>query len=130
MRYRFVRSDYRCELGVVMELRSSLQWLSLVERCTVARLTLMYKIVHGLADVNIDHLLKDMTTQTRIGTGQFTFQHIAVNTDIYNNSFYQRTIPEWNSLPIDVCTASSAEKFKSKIAQVDIKSLVKNPHYQ
>ena len=84
--------------------------------------------MHGLVDINANHILKDKTSQTRTGSGQFTFQHIAVNKDIYANSFYLRTIPKWNSLPIDVRTASSVEQFK--FAQMDINSLLKNSHYQ
>ena len=92
---------------------------------------LMYNTVHRLVDINADHIIKDKTSKTCTGSDLFTFQHIAENKDIYANySFYPRTIPEWNSLPIDVRTPSSVEQFKSKITQVDINSLLKNSHYQ
>ena len=41
----------------------------------------------NIVDINADHLLKNIPSQTHTGSGQFTFQHIAVNKDIYANSF-------------------------------------------
>ena len=73
---RFVKSDYRREPSVVTELLSSLNWQSLAERRMAARLTMIYKMVHGLVDINTDGLLDEQATQTRDGSLSSTYRRI------------------------------------------------------
>ena len=71
-----MKTDYRREPGVVTEPLSSLKWQSLAKRRMAARLTMMYKTVHGLVDINTDGLLDDQATQTRDGSLPYTYRQI------------------------------------------------------
>ena len=53
---RFVSGDYRRESSV-MNMISNIGWQSVEERRAIARLTLSYKIVHGLVDISTSPLL-------------------------------------------------------------------------
>jgi hypothetical protein len=48
-----------------------------------------------------------------------SFQIPASSTTLRRESFYPRTIQEWNSLPANVTTAGSLETFKVLISQLE-----------
>ena len=71
-------------------------WQSLQERRAVNRLTLMYKTVHGLSEVQfLNPIRKTRTTRSASGNG---FRNVRSNKNCYRSSFLPRTIPEWNNL--------------------------------
>ena len=54
---RFVKGDYRQQSSVTQMIKD-LGWQSLQERRAISRLSLMYKIVHGLSEVQLPNLMR------------------------------------------------------------------------
>ena len=108
---RFVTNNYRDYVpGAVTNMITQLGWESLEDRRTKSRLTMMYKISHGLVDVNHQHHLIPGDRRTR---GTTKFREIAASRDGYKYSFYPRTIRQWNKLPSETTAAPSLEGFKA-----------------
>ena len=126
---RFVKSDYRREPGVVTERLSSLKWQSLAKRRMAARLTMMYKTVHGLVDSNTDVLLDEQATQIREGSLPSTYRRILARKAVYSESFFPRTVSECNTLPGELRAAASVDKFKSGLLHIDLGHLRQDSHH-
>ena len=107
-----------CDLG----------WQSLEARRAVSRLSLMYKIAHGLVDVESQILVRSGRA-TRQSQGQH-YRNISVLKSCYRASFFPRTVPEWNHLPPHIRNASSVDCFKSTLMRdQDINDLISKSHY-
>jgi hypothetical protein len=91
-----------------------LKWPILEERRQRARLVLIYKIVNGLVKIDATDRLIQPTRLSR-NMGQHSFQIPSCNTIIRKESFYPRTIRDWNALPTDTDTAKSLESFKTHV---------------
>ena len=91
-----------------------LKWPRLEERRQKARLVLMYKIVNGLVKIDATDRLVQPSRLSR-NMGQHSFQIPSCNTIIRKESFYPRTIRDWNALPTDTATAKSLESFKAHL---------------
>jgi hypothetical protein len=79
---------------------------------------LLYKISNNLVKIDPTsklippkHLSRNMHDRS--------FQIPASSTTLRRESFYPRTIREWNSLPASVATAGSLETFKVLIRQLE-----------
>ena len=57
-----------------------------------ARLTMMYKTVHGLVDINTDGLLDEHATQTRDGSLPSNYRRIEARKAVYSEFFFPRTV--------------------------------------
>ena len=95
---RFVAQDYR-RTSSVSAIIKTLQWPSLEKRRQVARLTMLYKIVHGMVEVEeLKRELKPLPERSRRGhSKQFVVPRS--RTEYHRNSFLPRTIRNWNALP-------------------------------
>ena len=93
---RFVKGDYKRESSVT-QMICDLGWQSLEARRAVSRLSLMYKIAHGLVDVESQILVRSGLA-TRQSQGQHNRNILALKS-CYRASFFPRTVPEWNHLP-------------------------------
>ena len=124
---RFVKGDYR-QRSSVTQMIKDLGWQSLQERRAISRLSLMYKIVHGLSEVQLPNLMrKTRTTRSASGKG---FRNERNNKNCYRSSFLPRTIPEWNNLPDKIRNAPSLDSFKNLLTdQINIKDLLQSSHY-
>ena len=124
---RFVKRDYRQQSSVTQMIKD-LGWHSLQERRAVNRLTLMYKPVHGLSEVQFSNLIRNTrTTRSASGNG---FRNVRSNKNCYRSSFLPRTIPEWNNLPVKIRNAPSLDSFKNLLTdQINIKDLLQSSHY-
>ena len=82
------------------------------------RLTTMYKITNNHISINQDGIL---TPVSDINDYDLRTQHTAKyiklsgSTDIYNKSYFPRTIKDWNSLPQDIIDCKSVDSFKHKM---------------
>ena len=74
-------------------------WQSLEARKAVSRLSLMYKIAHGLVDLESQVLVRNGRA-TRQSQGQHYFRNILALKSCYRAPFFPRTVPEWNHLPL------------------------------
>ena len=98
----------------VTSMLEELKWPTLEERWQRARLVLMYKIVNGLIKIDATERLVQLSRLSR-NMGQHSFQIPSCNTIIKKESFYPRTIRDWNALPTDTATAKSLESFKTHL---------------
>ena len=89
-------------------LLQDLGWQPLKERRQKQRLGMMYKICWGLVAVPPTRLHKP-TRQTRGHSQKFNVLTYTCNT--VKNSFFARTIPQWNSLSEETVTAPSIHQF-------------------
>jgi len=101
---------------------------SLEERRAIACLTVMYKILHSLVDVSISTLCPS-GCQTH-QTSHLSFCHLQSNKNCYRSSFFPRTIPKWNSLPLNLRSTTSVQLFKLYgLSQLDITEILNSSHY-
>jgi hypothetical protein len=107
---RFVHRDYSWESSVSTMI-AELGWDSLQSRRKDARLTLFYKVVNGAVGVNAEAYLTKGYTRTRASNSS-KFRQIQATSTQYSNSFFVRTIPEWNNLPGDTTNLQTAKLFR------------------
>ena len=96
------------------QLMKELKWLPLETRRYHQRMCLMYKISHGLVAVPPTQLVKPRRN-TR--GHKFKYQTIGSNSNQYQNSFYPRSIPQWNKLSSDIVEAPSIDSFRARLVK-------------
>ena len=110
---RFVCNDSSYRSSVTSMIRD-LGWQELASRRRDIRLALFYKVVHHLVAVPTEDILVEADSRTR-ASHRFKYRTIRTNCDPYKNSFFPRTIADWNSLPSDTVEAPSVDSFKNKL---------------
>ena len=106
-------NDYTtCTPGCVTSMVKDIGWESLEDRRSIARLSLLYKMHHGLVDVDTSSYLQQGDSRTR---GRRGFFQERINNEVYFNSFFPRSIREWNNLPGDITAATSLEEFRASL---------------
>ena len=110
---RYVFNNYTDRTpGCVTSMLQKLQWESLESRRYKNRLTMLYKINHGLVDVNTN-CLKRSDCRTR---GQQRFFQERISCEAYANSFFPRTIGNWNQLPSSISSSVSINEFRAGLS--------------
>ena len=110
---RFVTIDHITRTsGCVTNMLTSLGWQTLEQRRKISRLVMMYKIQHQLVDIDRDLYIKPSDTRTR---GQHRLYQERTNNETFRNSFFQRTVRDWNQLPDKTIRANSIEEFKANL---------------
>ena len=109
---RFVTNNYSKDPGTVTHTLNNLKWDSLQKRRQLSRLSLFYKIHHGLVDIRPSQYLDPLTRQSR-HSHHLSYQIPYCPSDYIKYSFFPRTAVEWNSLPVHVVSADTATAFKS-----------------
>lgn len=92
---RFVTGD-SSRTSSVTAMLEGLGWKSLRERRRDIRLATFYKAVHSLTAIPTENILVKADERTR-SAHPYKFRQIKANTETYRQSFFPRTIPEWNS---------------------------------
>ena len=87
-------------------------WHTLVARRRFSRVSLFYKALHGQAGLKLDELHLSQGT-TIASSHSDHFLQLSCRTDVYKNSFYPRTLCDWNSLHASVRNKPSLETFRS-----------------
>ena len=106
---RFLHNNYYDRTpGCVSKMVSDLGWESLQHRRRVDRLTTLFKIQHGLVELDT-YVAHPGDQRTR---GQHRLYQPAAKLAIYKNSFFPGTIWEWNLLPTSVTDATTIEEFR------------------
>ena len=94
---RYVCNDYTSRTpGCVSAMVEDIGWESLQDRRYYARVSLLYRIQHGLVDIESSRYLRPSDFRTRGQRGLFQER---TNCDAHFNSFFPRTIRDWNELP-------------------------------
>ena len=110
---RYVYNDYTTHTpGCVTAMVRGISWESLQDRRSIARLSLLFKIHHGLVDVDTSSYLPQGDSRTQGSRG---FIQERINSEVYYNSFFPQTIREWNNQPGGVTAAASLEEFPASL---------------
>ena len=129
--------DYRSrDQGCVIKMLEKLKLPSLQDHRKQLNLTFFYKIVEGLVPAMPPHQFleperankrpirattkfKDFITSNVVEKHQTLnsrpYKTISTRTDQFKNSFFPRTVIDWNQLPDDAVQATSTEAFKRRI---------------
>ena len=110
---RFVTSDYGRKSSVT-EMTADLGWNTLQKRRDLARLSMMYQMVHNLVDIPVEPYPTPSTSMTR-GHGS-RFHQIRTTNNTYQQSFFPRTIVLWNQLPQTAGSQTTLEAFQNQLA--------------
>ena len=93
-----------------------LGWATLETRRRQSRLTVMYKLTHGLIDIDSrEYLIQHSESRTR-GSHQFKFRVPYANKDVFKFSFFPKPIVDWNCLPEAIVSSTSLEIFKYRLS--------------
>ena len=111
---RFVKNCWQRTPGTVTNLLNDLDWPSLQSRRKVARLSMLHKTIHGESALEIPSYIKRRNCQLR-SYHKDKFIELISNTEAYRNSFYCRTIKEWNSLPSNIIDIVKTPLFKQAL---------------
>ena len=112
---RFVLNDYQRDSSVTAMLKS-LGWQDLSSRRREARLVLLYKIINNLVTISQNDYLERNHSKTRSGNSH-CLKVYSPNTEIYRNSFFPKTIIDWNKLPDNIILCSDLDAFKLVLGQ-------------
>jgi len=110
---RYVKGDYSNESSVDAMLKD-LSWPSLENRRLQNRLCMMYKISTNLVDVPKANYLTPLETPTRGHNSRFSKPY--TKSTAYLNSYFLRTIKDWNLLPFEPANCPSLTSFKSALS--------------
>ena len=93
---------------------AQLDWHTLADRRRVARLLMFYKIHYHLITIDMPLSPKLHLQPTRTENMLAYFIPSSYR-DYHRNSFFPRTVREWNILPQEVIQLSTAESFKNAV---------------
>ena len=101
----------------VEEMLQDLAWPTLQQRRKQARLETFYKYHNNLIHIQSKHApAPSQSRHSRRQNNTQTYNIPPCTQEYRKSTFFPRTIPEWNHLPDSVVTASSLDKFKSRLA--------------
>ena len=110
---RYVLNDYSTRTpGSVTGMVNKLQWVSLGARRRNDRLTMLYRIQHGLVDIQPDSYLQQSDRRTR---GEHRLYQERIRSETYSYSFFPRTIRDWNMPPSGTTSAPTLEGFRASL---------------
>ena len=111
---RYVLNRYH-NTSSVTEMIHELQWPSLESRRKMQRLSMMYKIRHGLVILDNSEC-RLIPSAKRLRTGHDQSYDIPYSRANYHQySYVPRTIRDWNALPAQVVLAPSLNQFKGRL---------------
>ena len=133
---RFITKDYYSrQEGCVTEMLHKLKLPTLQDRRRDQRLTLMYKVVEGhVPAINKDHYIQPQRQKRSIRATQYTdyehknivenfstnnskcFKPIPAKTENFRNSFFVRTVYDWNKLDDSVINTDSVNSFRKRLS--------------
>jgi len=132
---RFITRDYRSrQPGCVTEMLQTLELPPLQDRRRAQRLTLLYKVVEGhVPAIPIERYLKPLRPKRTIRAKQYEgyihqnivcnfvnnnskcFETIPSKTVLFKNSFFVKTVIDWNKLSDDIVNSSTIDIFKDSV---------------
>jgi hypothetical protein len=94
---RYVKNKYHNRSSVT-DMLADLEWKSLKERRKEARLIMLYKVINNKVALDSSQLKPSNSTSTR-NSHNLTYKIPYCRTQYRQQSFFPRTIKDWNSLP-------------------------------
>ena len=110
---RYVLRRYH-NTSSVSDMLDHLQWPTLAQRRCCYRLTLLYKITYNLVAVPSSQYITPHQTSTR--SNSLAYLPFRCNTNAYQNSFFPKTVSQWNALPEQIVCAPPLLTFKTAIS--------------
>ena len=101
----------------VTDMLDQLKWKPLKDRRKEARLNMMYKINNNLVNINKEGRLTKPLRRTR-GANESTFQIPRCNNEYRKESFFPKTIKDWNHVPPDILSAETLDSFKRQVSKI------------
>jgi hypothetical protein len=108
---RFACNRYR-RTSSVTSMLAVLRWTSLLERRTVARLAMFYKMQNGLVST---HPSQFLSPYLEPNCYKYHIPHSRI--DAHAFSFFPRTARAWNRLPLTTVLAPSFEAYKARMTK-------------
>ena len=103
--------------GAVTNLVNDLDWPSLRTGRKIARLIMLHETIRGESALEIPNYIKRRNCQ--LGSYQKDkFIELKPDTEAYGNSFYCRTIKEWNSIPSNIIDMAKTPLFKQALVNM------------
>ena len=112
---RYVKNRHR-NTSSVLDMLGTMNWRSLQDRRRDARLCMIYKIDRNLVAIKKDKCLIPPQRRTRQSHAR-AYQTLSCRTDQRKNSFFPRTVRDWNALPPDTTEAESLAAFKARVTK-------------
>ena len=111
---RFVKGVYKREDGIVTQLLNELEWPALEMRRKCPRLELLHASLHGrnLEIVIPPHLSLPTYRYNTRSQATIIIINPAAKGDTYKNSFFPRTITDYNKLPPNIRQIKPEAPFK------------------
>ena len=113
---RFVSNNYGRHSSVSNMMRA-LNWKPLSERRRDHRLIFFFKIIHELVAVPNDNIQRNCRPQ-RHAQNWLRFRQPFCHTEVYRQSFFPRTIRDWNHLPYTTVSSTSIDGFRKGLSTV------------
>ena len=110
---RYVTNRYH-NTSSVSDMLNQLEWKTLEDRRRISRLAMMYKLANGMVRVDTENILIPPDRLSR-NINVNGFKTPSCRTEVRKESFYPRTIKEWNSLPHTTTSAGSLDSFKTHL---------------
>ena len=110
---RFVVQDFS-RYSSVKSYLNDLKWAPLKDRRRDIRLTFLFKIVTGRVAVQAEGTLLPADSRTR-HKHKHKYRHLPATCNQCLNSFFVKSIPDWNSLPEACITADTVTAFQSRL---------------
>ncbi len=114
---RFTLGRYN-NTSSVTDMLKQLEWDKLEQRRAKARLTMFYKIQHSLVAIIMPPFIVHPTRQRPGHPHQYVTLYC--RTEAYKNSFYPRTLAQWNSIPSSIALKPSLSLFKAGLSSISI----------
>ena len=110
---RFVTNTYGRDTSI-SNILASLGWSSMQERRKQHRLSCLHKMINGKLDIDYLNYIQPKLARARRGH-DCQFQQTHSRTDAFANSFFMRTVPEWNQLAPETVIHTDPVKFKTAL---------------
>ena len=116
---RWVKSNYDWESSVTSML-TNLQWPVLSLRRKVSRLSMIYKGLFNIINLEIPEYITKTTTTCHTTRYQHPLHFMipTARTNYYHNSFFPRTLRDWNSLPINIIESKTLKSFLDNLSNL------------
>ncbi len=104
-----MKNDHEITSSMTKMLKE-LSWSDSANRQRNLHLVLFYKIINSHVAILTSNLLIPADSRTRV-KHQHKFKHIAVQTPVLENSFFAKTIPDWDESNAELVEAPSVDTF-------------------
>ena len=110
---RWALSDYGT-LSSVTNMLEILDWPSLESRRRISRLQILYKGINNLSGLSIPYYFLSTQRSTRHHHLHHFIQP-STRTNYYQNSFFPKTIKDWNNLPVTIIESENIDIFTNHL---------------